>query len=178
MSSNPDYTRQHNSFGNFKVTVSKSGLTSSATVAVSDREILYMIHGIIMFICWCIFGLVMTCTNRWCAHTSDYIQYLHSLSGFMVTGVTVGDIIYHFVTQGFEVNSIHSVPGFIVMIGCFLLTLNGLFTYWTKTNKLWNTKQIFLLRKIHRWGSAVLLILSVFVCFVGILEYTEDSPVL
>ena len=100
---------------------------------------------------------------------ADYNQYLHSMSGFMVTGVTVGDIIYHFVTQGFEVDSIHSVPGFILMIGCFLLTLNGLFTYWTKTKKIWKTQQILLLRKIHRWGSAVLLNLSFFVCFVGIL---------
>ena len=107
-------------------TVATVQLTASA---LSNEELLYLWHGIVMVFSWGLLGLLMCCTNRWMVHLSDKIQYVHSLLGFIMMGCTIGLIVPLVQMEGFYLGDLHNMLGFAILMLVILVSLQGIATY-------------------------------------------------
>jgi uncharacterized membrane protein YidH (DUF202 family) len=120
----------------------------------------------------------MISTNRWFAHKSNYLQYFHTFIGLAISVITIFSVVALFRTTGFEIENPHTVLGFIIFISCIFLSINGMVTYKMKKDLKWNSPFILRLRKYHRRGSWVILVLGVITIGFGIHEFVDESATL
>ena len=76
---------EHSMYGIFKMTLPKGGGPGKVTT-YNDR---YLTHGIIMWVAWFIFGLLMICTNRWFPHLTNKMNYLHAAFGWLIVAANL-----------------------------------------------------------------------------------------
>jgi hypothetical protein len=87
----PDYTKKHTYYGSFLTTVNADGTTVLIVEkAESKANTIAIWHGIMMWLCWTVFGFIMVSTNRWYSYKSDVSQYVHGATGIVILGLTIG----------------------------------------------------------------------------------------
>jgi hypothetical protein len=171
-----DKNQKHSAYGSMKLSLSASGATIVSTITLSDKDFHYFIHGILMWASWGGFGFFMFLSNRWLSHMSDYVQYAHSLFGFLMTLTSIGSLIHLVAVGEFEIEYFHSLFGFVVIVGSIAATILGMYTYKSKQDQKWNTAHTLRFRNIHNWVSRIILLLSLHVIGSGVFEFCGDNP--
>jgi len=112
---------------------------------------MYLLHAIFTWLPWTVLCLAMFITNRWFAHVSDKMQYIHAFLGWLVMILTLAFVFLLFVFEGWDVDDLHQIIGFSVTVVSVYMVGNGIATYYVKNESRWNSQQkIKLMRQTHK----------------------------
>ena len=166
-----DYTKFHSYYGFFSTTLNPDGTNILMQDVVKQKiDKIIVAHGILMWLCWSVFGFVMVSTNRWYSYKSDISQYVHGAIGITILALTIGfvaGIINHYGLNIFS--NIHTILGWSTTLSATFVALGGITTNLIKKFTKWNTPKILLIKKMHRAGSYFVLLLSYITLTFGLL---------
>ena len=88
--SDPELSYHHKNHFQFEVVVDETGSQIGKPGSLDkDNKWLLKVHGIIMWILWTFFSLIMIGTNRYLRHKWIWRQKLHTISGICLTILTM-----------------------------------------------------------------------------------------
>jgi hypothetical protein len=122
---------QHSAYGSFKLSVKADGSTLSGMVeGLTPQQKATLVHGLIMFTAWGLFGLMMCFTNRWGHHISNHTQLVHSVLGVSIMILSISAVAVKVNSTGLQIRGTHAIPGFIIVVVCIFVSMGGLYTLW------------------------------------------------
>ena len=162
---------QHNDLDNsLKLTLTDDGGSDSG----SSFDFV-LLHGFGMWFLWSVFGFLLLCSNRWYAYASDKMQYVHSITGFIMLLMTLTFVILVSRQVGWVLTAaVHTIFGWLLLLSTVLAIFGGIATYRIKNTVEWNTKQIMLMRRVHGWAGRVVFLSAYIPCTLGILLYCKN----
>ena len=125
-----------------------------------------------MWLAWTIFGFVMISTNRWYSYKSDVSQYWHGAFGVIILGLTIGLVAAMIKTFDLNITgSTHTILGWLTVLFAALVSIGGITTCLIKRFTKWNTPKVKQLRKMHKSGAILVLLLSYTTLSYGLLRF-------
>ena len=130
-----------------------------------------------MWISWFVFGFVMIATNRWFKEFWMVSQYIHTISGLIITALT----LYYALTirkisqdvddnQIYKGITVHRNGGPILMIAVSFISFTGFISFGINFVR-WSSFLIKFTKIIHRLASYSALILGSILLTTGIIVY-------
>lgn len=163
------------------VTVKKEQLSTwpkswPANLKKSGSGFNWVLHGILMWVSWFIFGITMIGLNRWFMYLSDWNQQIHAVMGWMITIVTLWSGISAMIHKEFDFgNGLHDKFGIILVLGILFVSFSGVYAFISKAEIKWNTNGVLGARKIHRRLGLVFFILSFLALTTGLGHFLNQE---
>ena len=100
-------------------------------------------------------------------------MWIHRVSGFTIMVATVILSLIAFQKAGWSLqNGLHPAGGSIALVVVLIIFLGGLISKAFLEKTTWSAKIALLIKKIHSWIGALLIILSQIVIAVGGIQYS------
>ena len=155
--SSPDYTKEHNMYGIFKMTLPQAGGPAILTTYTQR----YLNHGIIMWVAWFILGNFMIGTNRWWPHMSNNTGFAHAFFGYSIMAMNIYAAVDIISLNGLKLYGLHNILGLSMSITLIFFGATGSLAFMAKKRLQWNTKYILKIRKLHKYFAFTFWALSI-----------------
>ena len=131
----------------------------------SKKNTLYY-HGIFMWVCWFIFGMVQVGTQRWWKKEWKYNGIAHMITGTLVclgTLFSSADIIIRY---GFNRYNNHPWE-YSITFASFPIAVSGFIDYYYMQNADWGTRKLRIIKKFHAIIGFAFVFIGIFICANG-----------
>lgn len=137
------------------------------------RKMLFLRHGVIMWVLWNLFAFVQLGTVRWLAEYWKYNQFIHNAVGIFTALYTILGGYAAFMHSNFKVKAHpHQILGFSFACVVIFLWVTGAVAYKIK-EKEWMTKKIYQAGKLHKVVGYGFIFVGIFTVAFGIREWIE-----
>ena len=137
------------------------------------RKMLYLRHGVIMWVLWNLFAFVQLGTVRWLAEYWKYNQYIHNAVGIFTAIYTILGGYAAFMHANFKVKPHpHQIVGFVFICVVIVLWVTGAVAYKIR-EKEWMTKNVYQASKLHKVIGYGFIFVGFFTVGFGIREWIE-----
>ena len=139
-------------------------------------DIILDLHAAILWFTWTVFALTQVLTARYGkAACLGKFMLIHRISGTLITLLTLlfggYEVYYKIKSGGFRLNSLHDYFAFPLFVLTVFIMLGGVIAKRRLDNSEWNTASTLMLKRGHKIGGAILLILSWIATSFGLYYY-------
>ena len=132
----------------------------------------FAIHGIVMWLCWGLFPLILIVTGRHLKFLFKIRMWLHIIFGIATVATTVSYAIYIWkykrtLNEDGSIGSQHNFIAKIIFYWCIIHAVLGILSRLVMRFLKWSSSIVFLMKFIHQWSAYLLIIWANYQLYTG-----------